>query len=129
MLHNAFHSFEPFFKNCRKKAEAVTAVSFAPIPISCVENDDKHEFAILAIGLENGFIELWKVSTSNIPGKQIEILQTFAPSDCHIAAVKTLAWRPFTGTKQINRIDTSKVKLTLASCGLDHGVRIFDIFI
>ena len=127
----SYNRFEPFSKEDGKKTVSVTAVSFAPIPVTTTEGQKS---AVLAVGLECGLIELWTMSleddtssnnnsSSSSNSSKVDLLKCFSASDCHIAAVKKLAWRP----RNHNR-DKNETKLTLASCGLDHGVRIFDVF-
>ncbi|GKY91911.1 hypothetical protein MPSEU_000162700 [Mayamaea pseudoterrestris] len=97
------------------KPDAVTAISFAPHPLG---NDIAS--MILAVGLESGLMELWKLSldkegTTATP----QIRCVFPPSYCHSARVSKLAWRPCSCS------DSSKH--VLASCSMDHGCRIFSI--
>ena len=103
-------------------------MAFAPetvAPASVGEEDS----AIVAVGTETGRVELWAVPA---PGGDPTRVVVVAPRlvlalpdhCCHVDAVKRLAWRPpppRTGEEDVGR------RLTLASCGVDHGVRIFDL--
>lgn len=100
-----------------KDKPAVTAIAFAPASLSGSSDGDEKR-AMLAIGMETGTIELWSVSldeTSEAAGSRF--LYAIPSNLCHIATVKRLAFRPYDGSENI----------TLASCGMDYGVRIFSI--
>lgn len=101
----AVHTFE---SSCRavggKKAEAVTAVSFAPVA--------GKEGAILAVGLENGLIEIWGVGD-----EESRLLHAIEPASCHFATVTKLCWRPIR--------DAASSELILASASIDHGCRLY----
>lgn len=103
--------FEPFSKQKDKKVIPVTAVAFAPSP---VDNN-----AILAIGLESGLIELWSFNLNSDGEIKAIFLQVLYPNNCHIEAVKKLSWRP-------RSLDETSC-MCLASCSLDHGVRIHEV--
>ena len=98
------------------KAESVTSIAFAPVSCDVEENGN----AILALGLESGGIELWTVPTSDFDTKRGQILLSLPSSYVHISSVSKIAWRPLRG-------DADKTKLTLASCSLDRGCRIFEV--
>ena len=67
---------------------------------------------LLAIGLESGEILVYGCC---ITMKECNLLVTLDPIYCHVAAVKKLKWRPNCN------------KISLASCSLDHCVKIFNI--
>lgn len=109
-----------------KDKAAVTAVAFAP---ALLKNDTASAAAVLSIGMESGLIELWSVclpSTSQ-SGDGTTALQVSpqllfgVPRNlCHMGAVTSLSFRP--------REDKGGgLQLTLASCGMDNGVRIYSI--
>lgn len=101
------------------KTEPVTAVAFAD---SLYSNK-----LVLGIGTESGHIEVWAVPTEVIQESAGPTLLHSVPvNDSHFYTVNKLAWRPLNGTADKN---TEKVDLTLASCGEDCGVRIFDFMI
>ncbi|KAF9432182.1 Elongator subunit elp2 [Entomortierella beljakovae] len=91
-----------------KLPEAVTAVDFSP---SIPGHEGDH---VLAVGLEDGRIFLFKSNTSSI--------ETWTPLGeikrelTHIGTVNGLAWRL-----------SKNGALQLASCGVDHSVRLFTI--
>ena len=117
------HHFEPSCKG-EKKVEAVTALAFAPTKALLTE-----QRSILAIGMECGLIELWSVSLleeteQDEAPSSCKLLKALPPSSCHCGTVKKLAWRPISSKI---RSDESELSLTLASCSLDNGVRIFQV--
>lgn len=111
-------SFAPWFKR-KDKPDAVTALSFAPLPMDS-------NTAMLAVGLESGRIELWKIPRCPHIADGTAVPELCAPgldpSLCHIATITKLAWRPLGG------VATAAPKtLHLASCSSDWGCRIFEI--
>ena len=112
------YSFAPCFRR-EQKPDAVTALSFAPVPFD-------QDVAILALGLESGRIEIWKVPLSAEDSSvQPTLVLNVDPFLCHIATVTKLAWRPHRAAD----VDASQeeVSLVLASSSMDHGCRIFEI--
>ncbi|RAL54372.1 unnamed protein product [Cuscuta campestris] len=99
---------------------SVTALSWVGI-----SRHNNH--GLLAVGMENGQIELWSLQS----GRRAEdgsfspptsaLALKFDPFLCHVSTVNRLAWRDSERGK-----DSGAVRL--ASCGTDHCVRIFDIF-
>ncbi|KAM7467519.1 hypothetical protein LguiB_015081 [Lonicera macranthoides] len=80
---------------------------------------------LLAVGMENGLIELWSLSISRngectvvVPTAAL-ILQ-FDPFMCHVSAVHRLAWRS-------SELSEGSKSVQLASCGADHCVRVFEV--
>ena len=110
---NELIRWEPSNKG-NKKVEPITAVAFAPTMFE--------SFAVLAIGLESGRIEIWGIPLDLKDSKiSCQLLHLVPLADCHIEAVKKLAWQP----PQINRNSSNIWDCTLASCSADHGVRIY----
>lgn len=107
--------FVPSSMASNGKPEAVTSVSFAPKAMQKGANT-----ALLAVGLENGVIELWLVQLHSPPCDSPTLALLFPPAQCHIAAVTKLAWKPNRPTDD---------KMVLASCSMDHGCRIFEVLI
>jgi elongator complex protein 2 len=105
--------FNPISKGSNNKAESVTALAFAPAKLG--------NMGLLALGLDNGNIELWKIPLESNEGKKPELVSCFPPERCHIATVTKLAWQP-KRTRQ-----PMEGKLILASCSSDHGCRLFEI--
>jgi len=77
------------------------------------------DFFLLATGLENGLIQLFKVNKKDFSTTEYIKLDRW---DCHSADVKRLRWRrlPLNSNSQTS-------SLQLASCALDHSVRIFNV--
>lgn len=105
--------WEPHCKTS-KKVEPITAIAFAPVSLQSL--------AILAIGLENGLIELWGIPLNTNKSYEAIHLYSIPTSQCHIDSVKKLAWQPIAKVA-----DSIKWDCTLASCSTDHGVRIHRI--
>lgn len=82
--------------------QSVTAIAFAP------------SGEVIAIGFESGKIMLMKLE-SDFASNQV---LTEEIEGGHKSTVKRLRWRP--GEREV---------MTLASCGLDNAVRIFEVFI
>ncbi|KAI3733919.1 hypothetical protein L6452_13377 [Arctium lappa] len=99
---------------------SVTALSW--IGLQRQNND-----GVLAVGMENGLIELWSISlrkseqdSSNFLVPNASLVIQFDPFMCHVSSVNRLAWR------NLEKIDDSD-GMQLASCGADHCVRIFKV--
>jgi len=103
----------------KDKAEAVTSLAFSPIKSSDTSR------GILAIGLENGFLQLWYVTVFTRSDEcKIEppsLAMAFDVHFCHIGAVRKLAWRP--------TVDSNIGPSVLASCSSDNGCRIFSVWL
>jgi elongator complex protein 2 len=89
------------------KAQSVTALAFAPLPLE----DEK---SLLAVGLEDGLIELWGVN-----GVSSYLVCVVDSSSCHSSKITKLCWRP--------KRDLEKKSFILASTSQDHGVRLHQI--
>lgn len=98
-------SFSPAHES-NGKPDSVNAVAFAPVPLN-------GGALMLALGLESGFVELWKISNDTA-----SLALALDPGISHISTVTKLAWKP---------AKSEDTQLTLASCSLDHGVRIYEI--
>lgn len=111
---------------------SVTALAWAPFTAS-------EKLYIIAIGKEDGSLELWR---GNLPlsadgTKKIDLL--FASKVdmflCHSATIHRLCWRSLpTSVPQKEDEDQNELKnsvelgrLQLASCGADHTVRIYNV--
>jgi elongator complex protein 2 len=90
-----------------RKAESVTAVSFAPIP-------SRGGDAVLAVGLDDGLVEIWSIGK-----EKVKMVNAIDPLSCHFATVTKLCWQPV-------RDPRSKTQV-LASSSKDHGVRLFRV--
>lgn len=116
--------FEPSFKGKGEK-EPVTAVAFAE---HLLQVDDVNTYGILSIGTGSGRIEVWAVPvTSEVLSQVLNpmLLHSVHPNDSHFYSVKKIAWRPAI-TTSAPPARKNDVLLTLASCGQDNGVRIYD---
>eukprot|EP01125_Pyxidicula_operculata_P019929 TRINITY_DN725_c1_g2_i1.p1 TRINITY_DN725_c1_g2~~TRINITY_DN725_c1_g2_i1.p1 ORF type:complete len:903 (-),score=225.84 TRINITY_DN725_c1_g2_i1:8-2644(-) len=91
---------------------SVTAVSFAPVPV------DKGY--LCAIGLEDGSISLWYSPVINQGKLEWKNYLNLDKKHCHVNKVKKLCWR-----KQSSSSPSDE--LQLASCSVDHSIRIFTI--
>lgn len=101
-------------------SSSVTAISwFAP--------DYQRNNGLLAVGMENGLIELWSLlvtrtedGSTSVPSITAALVTRLDPFMCHISTVQRLAWR-----KPQESGDCKSI--LLASGGADHCVRIFEV--
>ncbi|KAJ7943101.1 elongator complex protein 2 [Quillaja saponaria] len=80
---------------------------------------------LIAVGMENGLVELWSLSVSRaddgsiaVTGAAASLVTRLDPYICHVSAVNRLAWREESENCR---------NLQLASCGADHCVRVFEV--
>lgn len=99
---------------------SVTALSWAGL-------DRLSNNGLLAVGLENGLIELWSLSVNRTgEGSLSEKSATAAlaarldPFLCHVSTVHRLAWRN-------SEKSADSRSMELASCGADHSVRVYEV--
>ncbi|KAL1568382.1 Elongator subunit elp2 [Salvia divinorum] len=99
---------------------SITALSWLGV-------DSQKNRGLLAVGMENGLVELWTLSsTRNNDGDVAATTATlsvrFDPFLCHVSAVHRLRWR------SAKKSDDSR-SVQLASCGADHCVRLFQVHV
>ncbi|CAI0447251.1 unnamed protein product [Linum tenue] len=99
-------------------SSSVTAVSWFGI-------DRQRDHGLVAVGMENGLIELWSITVRrNIDSGGSSASAALAirldPTMCHVSPVNRLSWRSREKSE-----DSRSVQL--ASCGADHCVRIFEV--
>lgn len=99
-----------YMKFVPREGEAVTSLAFAPRKLGECSG-------ILAVGFEDGLLQLWSVPTTLSETSQPTLLQDFDTDSCHIGAVNKIAWKP-------SSIDNP---LLLASCSADCGCRVFRV--
>lgn len=105
-------SFNPTCDMVDGKPVPVTSVAFAPYT--------QEKQALMAIGLENGRIELWSFPIDlNIGDITAQPILCLPVHTCHLGSITRLAWRP--------EKDLSKKIMYLASCSADHGCRIHEV--
>ncbi|MEE6465443.1 hypothetical protein FKM82_006558 [Ascaphus truei] len=99
--------------------DSVTAVSVSRV----LAHDGSY---IIAVGLECGKINLYTWRVQN--GSESDWRKCFETDQSlsHTLAVKQLCWRSCLGRAGHNDSDSGEW-LQLASCGADHGVKIFDV--
>lgn len=85
--------------------------------VSWVGLDHQTNNGLLAVGMENGLIELWRIS---VPDVSAGLFRRLDPFVCHVSAVNRLAWRNAEKSEDCR-------SMQLASCGADHSVRVFDV--
>ncbi|GAV75750.1 WD40 domain-containing protein [Cephalotus follicularis] len=95
--------------------------------LSWIGLDRRRNYGFLAVGMENGLVELWSLSLKRsddgsiaIPGAAASLVERFDPFLCHVSAVNRLAWRNPEKSEECQ-------SLQLASCGSDHCVRVFEV--
>lgn len=85
----------------------------------------------MGVGTESGRIEVWSVPLSvNDSVLSSSLLYAVHANECHFVAVKRLAWRPIVVGNYDDgneSRDDNSLGLTLASCGQDCGVRLFNL--
>lgn len=111
----------------QKEADSVTSLAFAPIFFN-----DNNEY-LLAVGTESGIIRLyvWQPDVENVGKEWLHCYQLDNHYGHHMA-VKRLAFRPVLGKagdlSYAPDADTDSV-LQLASAGLDHTVKVHNIYL
>jgi hypothetical protein len=80
---------------------------------------------VLALGLECGGIELWSVPP--FKAAKCQLLFVFPVESSHIATVSSLGWRPLRFADKNDADGSSAASLTLASCSIDRGCRVFEM--
>lgn len=113
---NELTAFSPKCCISSGKPESVTSLSFAPLSLK------EGSAALVALGLENGMIELWRVGIGEQQQDGPVHLFSLPPELCHIDAVAKLAWQPMYSGKP-----AEGHKMILASSAGDHGCRIFEV--
>ncbi|XP_068642219.1 elongator complex protein 2 [Aristolochia californica] len=84
--------------------------------LSWVGLDRSRNSGFLAVGLEDGLIEVWTLSGGVSALKVVR----FDPLLCHVSTVHRLTWRKA-------EVDEGCGSIELASCGADHSVRVFQV--
>lgn len=83
--------------------------------LSWVGRDRSGNDRLLAVGMDDGLIELWSLSDGSAT-----LALRFDPFLCHVSTVHRLAWRR-------NNVKDGDGTVELASCGADHSVRVFQV--
>ncbi|XP_057481301.1 elongator complex protein 2-like isoform X1 [Actinidia eriantha] len=103
-------------------SSSVTALSWVGL-------DWPNRNGLLSVGMENGLVELWSISVNRTedgsvaaPGVTASLATRFDPFVCHVSAVHRLAWRN-------SEKSPDSRSMELASCGADHTVRVYEVFI
>lgn len=97
---------------------SVTALSWLGL-------DSHSNRGLLAVGMENGLIELWNLNSGmgangHLSVQNASLAVRFDPFLCHVSTVQRLSWRNSQKSE-----DNETVQL--ASCGADHCMRIFRV--
>ncbi|KAJ3677550.1 hypothetical protein LUZ60_003274 [Juncus effusus] len=75
----------------------------------------------VSVGMDNGLIEIWRVNNDRVKSDfNVECVVKFDPFMCHVASVYRLRWK---------EEREGEGGMRLASCGADHSVRVFDLFV
>ncbi|KAM1326697.1 hypothetical protein ACFX14_011211 [Malus domestica] len=97
--------------------------SSSVMALSWIGLDRRSNDGLLAVGMENGLIELWNLSVkrsdAGVAGAVASLVVRLDPLMCHVSAVNRLAWR--------NCKNEDSGSLQLASCGADQCVRVFEV--
>lgn len=101
---------------------SVTALSWVGI-------DRERNHGFLAVGMENGLIELWSLTVTAadngsvaLPGVAASLAVQLDPSMCHVSSVNRISWRNHEKTDDCRSVQ-------LASCGADQCVRVFEVIV
>eukprot|EP01100_Stratorugosa_tubuloviscum_P013666 TRINITY_DN699_c2_g1_i2.p1 TRINITY_DN699_c2_g1~~TRINITY_DN699_c2_g1_i2.p1 ORF type:complete len:503 (-),score=198.51 TRINITY_DN699_c2_g1_i2:132-1640(-) len=99
---------------------AVTAVVWAPVN----QITNNHNY-MACIGLENGQISIWLAS---LLGDSLSwyCASVFNQSYCHVSTVRRLCFQPQNQHNQ-HTDNKKEKKFNIASCSLDHSVRLFEV--
>ncbi|KAG6757723.1 hypothetical protein POTOM_038045 [Populus tomentosa] len=92
-------------------SSSVTALSWVGI-------DRRSNHGLLAVGMENGLVELWSLTINKSAAANLAV--RFDTSLCHVSSVNRLSWRNPEKSEECRRMQ-------LASCGADQCVRVFDV--
>ncbi|XP_074574276.1 elongator complex protein 2 [Curcuma longa] len=102
--------------------DSVTALAWLGI-------DRSRNAGTLAVGMDNGLLELWSVSGGQITVRDSEsspfsavLAMRLNPFLCHVSTVLRLAWR------EPESHGGNPSLMELASCGADQTVRVFKVF-
>lgn len=88
--------------------------------------DRARNAGLLAVGMDNGMIELWTIfggradNSSDSSPLSVACMLRFDPMLCHVSTVRSLWWQKSDSSDE-------KSALELASCGADHCVRVFEV--
>ncbi|KAG0524708.1 hypothetical protein BDA96_07G234800 [Sorghum bicolor] len=118
---------------CVKDASSVKLLATLPqfrdsvTALAWMCHDRASNAGVLAVGMDNGLIELWSVSggrasAGSTPDSPLSVACTlrFDPVLCHVSTVHRLRWREPSSTDEESTLE-------LASCGADHTVRVFEV--
>ncbi|KAK9277734.1 hypothetical protein L1049_007281 [Liquidambar formosana] len=98
--------------------------------LSWIGLDRQSNNGFLAVGMENGLIELWSLSIRrtedgsialpSVPSVTATLVRQLDPFMCHVSSVHRLAWRNSEKSRNCR-------SMQLASCGADHCVIVFEV--
>jgi WD40 repeat protein len=93
---------------------------------------DAASLHLLAVGLENGQVQVWSVEVPDQQQQQVgefKVQQLWASKDWeqHAAAVRRLRWAPACVDWLCGRSAVGGGCVQLASCGDDHSVRVYGV--
>lgn len=108
-----------------KQLLALPPLSSSVTGLAWLGVDRQTNRGLLAVGMENGLIELWNLSRSKTEDDSSAVLTAnlvsrLDPFMCHASTVQRLAWR------NLERVEDCQ-KVQLASCGADNCVRVFEV--
>ncbi|XP_058798401.1 elongator complex protein 2 [Phymastichus coffea] len=95
---------------------SITAVAFAPL-----DNQDDELMYVIAMGFENGCIDIRKIKKTNESYSWLQIVH-LNQSEAHHMTVKRITFRPMHKNQQKN-------KLQFASCGADNIIKVHDLLL
>jgi len=114
-------SFSPPPKDESSAVPSVTSLAFAPRV--GYATPPSHPFFVLAVGYENGVLDIWKVPIGGfhqVADLAPPVVQLLCVPRAHAGPVECLAWKPFRGGEE---------KLMLSSGGSDGSLAWWDVAI
>ncbi|XP_077216433.1 elongator protein 2 isoform X2 [Tasmannia lanceolata] len=103
-------------ESCVKQLMTLPQFNNSITALSWVARDRSGVDGFLAVGMDDGLIELWSLSGGCVAVPAMR----FDPFLCHVSTVHRLAWRN-------SEAEGDCRTLQLASCGADHSVRVFQV--
>eukprot|EP00041_Stephanoeca_diplocostata_P005627 m.65244 g.65244 ORF g.65244 m.65244 type:complete len:1053 (+) comp15910_c0_seq8:220-3378(+) len=105
-----------------KLQDSITALAWCPSRATAEAPD------VLAVGFDNGRIELYRTLSGGVAMATWELLHALDGTLCHTATVRRLQWRPMGGATDVDTATSPENRMPmLASCSMDGSVRLFNV--
>ncbi|XP_002526286.2 elongator complex protein 2 isoform X2 [Ricinus communis] len=116
-------------ESCVKQMMTLPQFNSSVTALSWVGVDRQRNHGLLAVGMENGLIELWSLTVKRsedgsiaVPGVAATLTIRLDPSMCHVSTVNRMSWRNHEKSEDCKN-------MLLASCGADQCVRLFEVIV